>query len=107
MNDVIAQAQRHEIQIYALSVQRSRKLSPGDEVLRRMAEETGGQLYLARNDTDFSAIFAAMERQMRTQYTVSFPPEHETPGFHDLQIETIGNAGLRVHARQGYYVDVP
>ena len=107
MADAIAQAQHREIQIYALSVHPLRKYSPGDEILRRMAEETGGQLYLAGSEKDFSPIFAAMERHMRTQYSVSFTPERETPGFHDLRIETTGNPKLHVHARQGYFYDAP
>ena len=107
MADAIAQAQHREIQIYALSVHPLRKYSSGDEILRRMAEETGGQLYLAGSEKDFSPIFAAMERHMRTQYSVSFTPEGETPGFHDLRIETTGNPKLHVHARQGYFYDAP
>jgi VWFA-related protein len=105
MADAIAQAQRREIQIYALSVHPGRRYAPGDSILRRLADETGGQLYVATNEKDFSAIFAAMERQMRTQYYVSFPPGRPTLGFHDLRIETTHNRNLRIHARQGYYFD--
>jgi Ca-activated chloride channel family protein len=107
MADAIALAQRREIQIYALSVHPGRKYAPGDATLRRLAEETGGQLYLAGSEKDFPAIFATMERQMRTQYYVSFPPQRPTPGFHDLRIETTSNRNLRIHARQGYYFDAP
>ena len=105
MADAIAQAQRHEIQIYAMSVHPLRKYSPGDAVLRQMSEETGGQFYLAGSEKDFSAIFTAMERQLRTQYSVSFPPERETPGFHDLRVETTSDPTFHVHARHGYYYD--
>lgn len=105
MADAIAQAQRSEVQIYALSFHPGRKNAPGDTTLRRLADETGGQLYIASSEKDLSAIFAAMERQMRTQYYVSFPPQRATPGFHDLHIETTHNRNLRIHARQGYYFD--
>jgi hypothetical protein len=46
-----------------------------------LADETGGQLYIASSEKDFPAIFAAMERQIRTQYYVSFSPERPTPAF--------------------------
>ncbi|HVP56299.1 MAG TPA: VWA domain-containing protein [Candidatus Eisenbacteria bacterium] len=105
LSDAIAQAQRHEIQIYVLSVHPRQKYSPGDAILLRMAEETGGQLYVAASEKDFASIFAAMERQMRTQYSVSFPPERTTPGFHELRVETTANPNLHVHSRQGYYFD--
>jgi VWFA-related protein len=105
--DAIALAQRREIQIYALSVHPQRKDSPGDTVLRRLAEETGGQFYVAASEKDFAAVFAAMDQQMRTQYYVSFRPERETPGFHELRMEMTGPGKLRIHARQGYYFDAP
>ena len=96
-------AQRREIQIYAMSMHPGWALAPGDLILRKLAEETGGQLYVASKEKDFPAVFADMERQMRTQYYVSFPPERQTPGFHDLWIETTSSRNLRIHARQGYY----
>jgi hypothetical protein len=75
--------------------------------LRTLAEETGGQLYVASKEKDFPAIFTEMERQMRTQYYASFPPEQQTPGLHGLGIETTSSRHLRIHARQGYYFDGP
>lgn len=105
--DTIALAQRREIQIYALALHAQGRYSPGDAVLRRLAEETGGQFYTAGSEKDFTAVFAAMDQQMRTQYYVSFRPERETPGFHELRLEMTGPSKLRVHARQGYYYDAP
>jgi VWFA-related protein len=107
MTDVITLAQRNEIQIYAVSVHARRKFSPGDAVLQRLAGETGGQFFVAGADKDFPAIFAEMEQQMRTQYYVSFRPEHETPGFHALRLEMTGSQKLHVRARQGYYFEAP
>ena len=107
MAEAIRVAQRRENQIYAVSMHSGRKFAFGDTVLRRLTDETGGQLYIAANERDLSSIFTAMDRQLRTQYYVSFPPEQQTPGFHDLRIETTSNKNLHVHARQGYYFDAP
>ncbi len=105
MPDVIALAQRNEIQIFALSIHSKRKSAPGDQVLQRLADETGGRFYIAASDNEFPAIFAEMEQQMRTQYAVSFQPQQETPGFHAIRLELTGPQNLRVHARRGYYFD--
>ena len=107
MAEAIRVAQRREIQIYAVSMHSGRKFAFGDTILRRLTDETGGQLYIAASEKDLSSIFTAMDRQLRTQYYVSFPPEQQTPGFHDLRIETTSNRNLHVHARQGYYFDAP
>jgi len=105
MVEAIALAQRREIQIYAVSMHPGRRFAAGDAVLRRLADETGGQMYVASIQRDFQTIFAAIDRQIRTQYYVSFPAERQTPGFHDLRIETTSKGNLHVHARQGYYFD--
>jgi len=107
MPAVIALAQRNEVQIFALSTHPQRKPAPGDDVLRRLADETGGHFYVARSDKEFPAIFAEMEQQMRTQYAVSFQPQQDTPGFHALRVELSSPQKVRVHARQGYYVEGP
>ncbi len=107
MADVIGLAQRSEVQIFALSVHPKRKLAPGDNVLQRLADETGGRLYVANSDKELSAIFTDMEQQMRTQYSVSFEPAQETRGFHTLRLELAGQTKLHIRARQGYYVDAP
>ena len=105
--DVIARAQRNEIQIFALSIHAVRVSTTGDKVLRRLADETGGQFYVAASDKEFPAIFADMEQQMRTQYAVSFQPVQETPGFHALRLELTGSQKVHVRSRQGYYFDAP
>ncbi len=107
MSDVIGVAQRGEIQIFALSVHAKRKFAPGDTVLQRLADETGGRLYVANSDKELSAIFTDMEQQMRTQYSVSFQPQQETRGFHALRLELVGQAKVRIRSRQGYYFDGP
>jgi Ca-activated chloride channel family protein len=107
IRDVIGLAQRYEIQIFALSIHARRKSNRGDEVLQRLADETGGRFYVAASDKEFSAIFTEMEQQMRTQYAVSFQPQQETAGFHALRLELTGPQKMRVHARQGYYFEAP
>ena len=107
LSDAIAAAQRSDVQIFALSVHSARTYNEGDNTLRQMADATGGQFFLAKSEKDFPAIFAAMEQQMRTQYSVSFLPAAQTPGFHAVKIEIAGKDSIRVHARPGYFYDAP
>ena len=103
--DAVAAAQRSEVQIFALSVHSARIQADGDKALRRLADATGGQFYLAASEKDFPAIFTAMEQQMRTQYSVSFQPATQARGLHAVSIEVAGGERLRVHARQAYFYD--
>jgi hypothetical protein len=49
------------------------------------------------------SAFAQIERDLRTQYYVSFRPQQSTPGFHSLRLEVRPSQKLEIHARQGYY----
>lgn len=105
--EVIAAALHREIHIYALSVHSPRLSPPGDKVLKRLAEATGGQSYVINGDRDLAEIFSNMEQQMRTQYELSFQPAEQSAGFHTVQISVAPGAKLHVHARQGYFFDIP
>lgn len=101
--DVIAAAQRNEIQVYALSIRTRKAADEGDTVLQRLTDATGGRQYIARSSKDLGPAFEQIERDLRTQYYVSFSPQQSTPGFHALRIEVRNPQKLDVRARQGYY----
>ena len=103
LNDVIAAAQRSEIQIYTLNLHLKRRTYSGDGVLRRMADETGGRFFIANHAREADAIFSDLEQELRTQYYVSFRPQDELPGYHALQVEVQAPKKMMVHARRGYY----
>ena len=81
LSEAVGAAQRREIQIFAVSVHPARGVFEGDQTLKRLADSTGGQFFVASSEKDFPAIFAAMEQQMRTQYSVSFQPATQSPDF--------------------------
>lgn len=103
LTDVIAIAQRGEIQIYALTIRAGKMARRGDQILQHLADSTGGRLYVVESSNDLDAAFAQIERDLRTQYYVSFRPQQSTPGFHSLRLEVRPSQKLEVHARQGYY----
>jgi len=101
--DVIAIAQRSEIQIYALTIRAGKVPGRGDRTLQRLADATGGRLYVAQSSNDLDSAFTQIERDLRTQYYLSFRPQLSTSGFHSLRLEVRPSQKLEVHARQGYY----
>jgi len=103
LRDVVASAERGEIQVYALTIRSRRAPGRGDQILQRLTDATGGRLYVAQSAGDLNAAFAQIERDLRTQYYVSFRPQQSTPGFHSLRLEVRPSQKLEIHARQGYY----
>ena len=107
LDDVIAAAQRSEIQIYPLTIHPKRAADRGDRVLQRLADATGGRLYVAPSARNLAAAFAQIEQDLRTQYYVSFAPQQDKPGFHSLRVQLRAPGKLEVRARQGYYALQP
>jgi VWFA-related protein len=107
LDDVIAAAQRSEIQVYSLTIHPKRAADRGDRVLQRLADATGGRLYVVTSARSLGAAFAQIEQDLRTQYYVSFPPQQSTPGFHSLRVQLRAPGKLEVRARQGYYALQP
>jgi VWFA-related protein len=104
LDDVIAIAQRSETQIYALTLRPKKKVgSSGDNIMRRLAEATGGRFFLASDSRELQGAFSDIEREMRSQYFLTFRPQQSKPGFHELRLELRTPQKFQVHARQGYY----
>lgn len=103
LNDVIAAAQRSETEIYALTIHSNKIKTRGDLLLQSLADGTGGRLYVAASAKDLDSAFSQIEQDLRTQYSVSFPPQQLTPGYHSLRVEVRAPKKLQIHARQGYY----
>lgn len=103
LGDVVAAAQRNEIQIYALNVHLKKRDYSGDTILQKIADDTGGRFFVANSTKEADQIFGQLEQELRTQYYVSFRPPAEKPGYHALQVEVNAPQKLMVHARRGYY----
>ncbi len=76
----------------------------GGSVLKKLSQETGGELIRVGRKQDTAAAFEEIARQLRTQYLLGFSPSprQRNGGYHKLRVRTI-NKDYRVQARQGYY----
>ena len=62
---------------------------PNIEVLRRLAETTGGRAYAVKKESELAGVFAAIERDLRTQYLVSYVSNSRRKGtFHPVEVKT-------------------
>jgi len=103
LRDVIGAAQRNDVQIYSLTIRAGQAGDPGDQVLQRLADATGGRVYVARSAQELDGAFAQIEQDLRSQYYLSFPAQQAAPGYHTLRVEVRAAQKLEVRARQGYY----
>lgn len=78
----------------------------GKDVLKRIANETGGELFEISKKLTIDQVFAQIEEELRNQYAIGYTPDHSTtgPGFHKIALAT-KKKDLAVQVREGYYSD--
>jgi VWFA-related protein len=100
----LAMAQRAEVTIFAISTNRSGAEQRGDKVLKRLAEQTGGQAYFPFEASDLAEDFRAIGRDLRTQFLLSYTSTNTARDgtFRHIAIEPV-NKSLHVQAKTGYF----
>ncbi len=75
----------------------------GKKVLQQISKATGGRLYEVSKKETVEKIYAEIEEELRSQYSLGYTPDKDTgPGYHRIQLTT-KNKDLVVQARDGYY----
>ena len=72
--EAIEMAQRAEAIVYTISTNVSGTKGPGDKVLERIADATGGRAFFPFQIRDVANAFAEIQDELRSQYAVSYKP---------------------------------
>jgi len=99
---------RSEATIFALDANSIYETKPkGRPVLEKLTHETGGFVLPAREDADLKGAFNTIEKILRSQYALGYPPpDLEANGsFRSIEV-TASKRDLRIHARKGYYAPI-
>jgi Ca-activated chloride channel homolog len=100
----IEMAERAEVIVYTISTNISGMKSPGDKVLQRIADATGGRAFFPFQIRDVSDAFVSIQDELRSQYAMAYKPADFTADgrFRTIEIST-QEKGLKVRTRKGYY----
>jgi Ca-activated chloride channel homolog len=98
-------AHKADTVIYAISTNISRQETPGDRLLKYLAEETGGLAYFPFKAEDLVQDFENLANELRSQYSIMYRPEpmHNDGLYHEVKIKLRERKGLDVRSRKGYY----
>jgi VWFA-related protein len=106
LEDAVQIAQWGEVTIYTIN-SNPRGFNPiGDDVLHKLAEQSGGQALFADSKQQVAKTFARIRDELRNRYAVSYRPSAFKPDGHFRRIRIVVRRfgkKLRVHARKGYY----
>ena len=119
--EAIEMAQRTNVVIYTISTStqwiqlsqtdpskaasRKMHLTEGDEILKSLAEETGGRAFFPYHVDDLNQSFQDIGDELRNQYTITYSPSNFVANgkYHRIKIEIPNHNGYQVRARRGYF----
>ncbi len=76
----------------------------GKKVLERISRETGGRFFEVTKKQSIEDIYAAIDEELRSQYSIGYKPEPADagPGYHKIHV-AVKPKDLAVQTREGYY----
>jgi len=107
-SDAIKMCQRAETIVYAISTNVSPSKDKGDDVLREIAEATGGQAFFPTRIEDVAAGFRNIEEELRSQYSLEYRPADfkQDGAFRTIYLQAT-DPRYKVRARKGYFAPRP
>lgn len=102
-------AQKADLVIYTISTNVLRGQTGGDKVLKRFAEETGGDSFFPFKVEDMQQSFANIANELRHQYNLLYRPNPLVADgkYHPIEVRVRLSKDLLVRARKGYYAPEP
>jgi Ca-activated chloride channel family protein len=102
-------ALRAETIIFAISTSRGGYFgvssdTPGDKLLKRLAEDTGGQAIYPFKTEELEDSFRQINQELRSQYSLGYLSRNEKRDGTYRKVEIkVAEKGLRLNYRRGYY----
>jgi Ca-activated chloride channel family protein len=113
--EAIEQAQRADVQIYCILYSEARSAlgmtgrrpatqDTGLEILEKLSESTGGQVFTVSPTLGLRQIYAQIGRSLRLQYELGYtpPPDLQPNVYHKLELRA-KDRKLTVQARKGFF----
>ena len=101
-------AQKSDVSIYSISTNSSGFFGitapKPDNILKRLAEDTGGRAFFPFKAEDLSESFQDISAELRNQYSLAYRSSNPARdgSFRSIKIET-ERKNLKVKSRKGYY----
>ena len=115
---LVAAARRTDIVIYPVTIRsvssffevprprvhgRGQRQEPSERLLDTLADDTGGRVVYASDESALESTFLSVLQEFRQRYVLSYTPEGvSTTGWHTIEVKLKGRSG-DVRARRGYF----
>jgi Ca-activated chloride channel homolog len=104
LDEAIKMCQRAETIVYAISTNWTPSRGRGDEVLKELAQDTGGQVFFPPSVEEMSNSFKNIEEELRSQYALTYIPADFKPNgqFRPIYLYCTDRRYI-ARARKGYF----
>ena len=105
MTDAIKMCQRAETIVYTISTDTSPTRGRGSEVLKTIADNTGGQAFFPNRLEDGASGFKNIVDELRSQYSLEYrPADFKLDGsFRTIYLQSTNPRAYHVRAKRGYF----
>lgn len=107
-SDAIKMCQRANTIVYAISTNVSPSRDKGDDVLKNIAEATGGRAFYPVKIEDVALGFRSIEQELRSQYSLVYRPAdfRQDGSFRTIYLQAL-DPRYHVRAQKGYFAPKP
>jgi Ca-activated chloride channel family protein len=109
LRDAIEMAQRYDVTIFGISTKNFKGIESGmvenadDKELRKLCEETGGQVMLPSQKADLFRAFTQVAQDLRQEYVLFYTPTNQAKAGkkREIKVKLVG-VDARLYHKQGY-----
>jgi len=88
------------------SLQTDAQFAQADQLLKNLAEPTGGRAYFPSNTNELKAAFTEIAQVARHEYSLAYAPPAHDGQMHRIEVQVNG-PGRHVNHRQAYLASLP
>jgi VWFA-related protein len=111
LKQVLEMARRSSAIIYVIGIFDEQDPDRNPGVLKRFAQETGGEAFFPESSKEIAAICEGIARDIRNQYTLAYVPliSNQDGRYRtiDVRVSAPGHGHLTARTRAGYAVPLP
>jgi VWFA-related protein len=106
LDQILMKARRSNVTIYTVGLFDKDDPDRNPGVLKSLAESSGGERFLPRSPSELVQAGERIARELRSGYTIGYPPPDRDGAFHRIRVEVAAGGGrekLQVRTRPGYF----
>jgi len=108
VDDVLTTAESAQVTIYGVGIGGVAGLSlKGEDLLRQIAKETGGRLFLSPREIDLVTVAGAVASDAHNRYLITYTPADQKKDGTWRAVSVDVPDGYRVRTRAGYFAPAP